>query len=113
MNKGSIYFNEFKDIFYNSEMYLEDDGLNLLHEFVSDSLNMIQENKVEVLKQILQRMETEIEDYNFNNGRCPKCNEELIVITKRDTERLEHFGTECNQLISSRKCPNCGWKDDD
>lgn len=113
MNKGSIYFNEFKDIFHNSEMYLEDDGLNLLHEFVSDSLNMIQENKVEVLKQILQRMETEIEDYNFNNDRCPKCNEELIVITKRDTEKLEHFGTGCNQLVSFRKCPNCGWKDDD
>lgn len=113
MNKGEIYFNEFKDIFYNSEMYLEDDGLNLLHEFVSDSLNMIQEHKVEVLKQILQRIESGIEDYNFNNGRCPKCNEELIVITKRDAERLEHFGTECNQLISSRKCPNCGWKDDD
>ncbi|NCI19690.1 hypothetical protein EJM73_08635 [Clostridium botulinum] len=113
MNKGSIYFDEFKDIFHNPEMSLKDDGLNLLHEFVSDSLNMIQKNKVEALKQILHCMETEIEDYNFNNDRCPKCNEELIVITKRDNERLEHFGTECSQLISFRKCPSCGWKDDD
>ncbi|HDK7176529.1 TPA: hypothetical protein PTV31_003145 [Clostridium botulinum] len=112
MDKGEIYFNEFKDIFRNPEIYLQDDGLNLLHEFVSDSLNMIKQNKVKRLKQTLQRMESEIEDYNFNNDRCPKCNEELIVITKRDNENLEHFGTECKQLINIRKCPYCGWKDD-
>ncbi|MBD5589302.1 hypothetical protein [Clostridium botulinum] len=113
MNKGSIYFNEFKDIFHNPEMYLKDDGLNLLHELATDFLTLIKENKIKELEQNLKGIESDAEDYNFNNDRCPKCNEELIVITKRDTERLEHFGTECNQLISSRKCPNCGWKDDD
>ncbi|NFH40839.1 hypothetical protein [Clostridium sporogenes] len=109
MNKGSIYFNEFKDIFHNSEMYLEDDGLNLLHEFVSDSLNMTEEDR----NKTLHRMKSDIEEYRGDNGRCPNCGGEIITITKKDNEKLEHFGIECRQIVGMRKCPYCGWKDDD
>ncbi|WP_125154854.1 hypothetical protein [Clostridium rectalis] len=76
-------------------------------------MNMLQQNQKRELKRILQRIETEIEVRRLNNDKCPKCNEELIVLTEKDCEMLEHFGTECRQLISIRKCPNCGWKYDD
>lgn len=109
MNKGSIYFNEFKDIFHNSEMHLEDDGLNLIHELATDLLKMTEEDKAKVL----HRIQSDIEEYREDNGRCPNCGGETITITKKDNEKLEHFGTECRQTVSMRKCPYCGWKDDD
>ncbi|HDK7194895.1 TPA: hypothetical protein PTV74_003202 [Clostridium botulinum] len=109
MNKGEIYFNEFKDIFHNSEMYLEDDGIDLMYKFITDLLKVTEEDRIKALR----RMQSDIEEYRENNEKCPECGGGMVVSAKQDNEKLEHFGTEYRQTVNMRKCPYCGWKDDD
>lgn len=109
MSKVNIYFSEFKEVFHNSEMHLEDDGIDLMYEFVTDLLKMTKEDRTKAL----HRIQDDIEEYRKDNGKCPECGGEIVTITKEDNEKLEHFGIECRQKVSVRKCTYCGWKDDD